>query len=287
MHGMVAAETRIVAVVPTFNEPAELRRVVESLVTEPVTKTIVINAGDPLPEDLAGMVQEVRVASDCYWTECVNIGFKAALDEGCTHVYLTNADTYALPGTVAALLAESFRNRTVCCSPAYIEGGDGVRLLYSHQDPMGFLLYGKLVRWWNLPSEAPKEPFPIVLTGGQGVLLPRGAVEQFQLDTKRFPQYASDHDLWLTMKNKDWQLLLVPQGGVVNVRTLSANRAQGTFAKLKKLWWRMSSDMSPEGLRTMWRLRRKHLPLIVAVYSTAISFVLRWTIGLPKILKRT
>jgi hypothetical protein len=93
--------------------------------------------------------------------------------------------------------------------------------------------------------------------------------------------------LWLQARKGGWKLEVVPSAGVVNTRTLSASHAKGFFQKLGRLWWRMTSDKTPESWRIMWRLRRKHLPLPVAMFSTVVSFGLRWTVGLPKILRRT
>ncbi len=282
--------TRIVAVVPTYNENEDLERVVDSLLAQGIAclTIIVVNAGGALPPSFSDKVVEVKVGADCFWTSCVNIGLDRAKDFSPDFVYLTNSDTYALPGTLSALLDFAVgHKKCVACSPAYIESGGDIRLLYSHQDPMGVLLYGRLVRPWSGLDDAPREQFPIVLTGGQGVLFPASVIEEFRLDAKAFPQYASDHDLWLTMRSRGWGLWVVPQGGVVNTRTLSANRASGFVAKMTKLWWRMSSEMAPESLIVVWRLRRKHLAWSLAVVSTLVSFLLRWTVGLPKILKRT
>ena len=286
----------VVAIVPTYNEPDELRRVVDSLVSQGVEglHVLVVNAGDPLPEDIASQVEEVKVDSECYWTCCVNKGFEIARGRGYGFVYLTNADTYALPGTLAALLEHASKDdRSIACAPAYIEGDEGVRLLYSHQDPMGFLLYGRLIRPWvdrtdrTDRTDPSDQSFEIALTGGQGVLFSASVLQDHKMDERNFPQYASDHDFWLTLRREGYQLTLLPQTGVVNTRILSAQHASGFGAKTRALWRRMTSDKTPESWRIMWRLRKKHLPWPVAVLSTLFSFALRWTVGLPKILRRT
>ena len=283
----------VVAIVPTYNEPDELRRVVESLLSQDVDglHVLVVNAGDPLPEDIASRVEEVGVGADCYWTHCINKGFEIVARRGYEFVYLTNADTYALPGTVAALLEHAARDEmSVACAPAYIEGEEGIRLLYSHQDPMGILLYGRLIRPWvdvSDTSDNSYTPYSIVLTGGQGVLFSAKVLQEHRMDEGNFPQYASDHDFWLTLRKEGYQLTLLPQTGVVNTRTLSAQHTSGLGGKTKALWRRMTSDVTPESWRIMWRLRKKHLPWPVAVLSTLVSFGLRWTVGLPKILRRT
>ena len=287
---MQSGPGRVVAIVPTYNEPDDLRRVVRSLVEQRLDglHVLVVNAGNPLPQDLVSQVEEVRVGPSFYWTHCVAKGFEIVRSRDYAFVYLTNADTYALPGTLPALLQHAQSHpKTVACAPAYIEQDGEVRLLYSHQDPMGFLLYGRLVRPWTAPSGAPSGPFDIVLTGGQGVLFPASVVSSFSMDARSFPHYASDHDLWLQMRKAGWRLTVLPQTGVVNTRLLSSHHEKGLGRRLSKLWWRMTSDLTPESWRIMWRLRKKHLALPVAVLSTAVSFALRWTVGLPKILRRT
>ncbi len=280
----------ILAIVPTYNEPDELRRVVESLRNQEVDglHILVINAGMPLPSDVSALVETVAVDDQDYWTHCIAKGFEVATDRQHEFIYLTNADTYALPGTLTALREHAQTHpKTVSCAPAYIETEQGVSLLYSHQDPMGFLLYGRLIRPWAGVGDAPSEPFPIVLTGGQGVLFPSSVARDFKVDAVNFPHYASDHDLWLQLREAGWRLDLLPKTGVVNTRTLSAHHAKSMGERLRRLWWRMTSDKTPESLRIMWRLRRKHLALPLAIVSTLVSFGLRWTVGLPKILRRT
>jgi GT2 family glycosyltransferase len=278
------------AIVQTYNEHDDLRRVVDSLTSQNTEgmHNLVVNAGEPLPADIAGRVEEARVSADHYWTHCVAVGFAAAAERDFAFIYMTNADTYALPGTVQALLGYAMKHeRTVACAPAYLETQQGVRLLYSHQDPMGVLLYGRLVRAWSKPEEAPDREFEIILTGGQGVLFPSSVAREFPMDEANFPHYASDHDLWLRLRKAGWRLVLLPKTGVVNTRLLSASPAGSLGKKLRKLWWRMTSDKTPESWRIMWRLRRKHLALPLAVVSTLVSFGLRWTVGLRKILRRT
>ncbi len=285
---MQSGGASVVAIVPTYNEPEELARVVRSLLDQAISglRILVINAGDALPESLSRQVEEVRVDKDHYWTHCIAKGLEIAQAEPYDFVYLTNADTYAMEGTLGSMIAHMSANpKTIACAPAYIEDGD-VHLLYAYQDPMGFLLYGRLIRPWTNPGEAPTSPIRIALTGGQGVLFPVALLQEVKVDAKNFPHYASDHDLWLQAGKAGWKLELLPRTGVVNLRTLSANRARG-LARLKKLLWRMTSELTPESWRIMWRLRRKHLSLPVAIVSTVVSFLMRWTIGFPKILRRT
>ncbi|HXH61262.1 MAG TPA: glycosyltransferase family 2 protein [Fimbriimonadaceae bacterium] len=282
-------QCEVVAIVPTYNEPDELRRTVSSLLSQGVQglHVLVVNAGDALPTDIASQVEEVTVGADHYWTHCVQKGFDTVRESDCRYIYLTNADTYAMPGTLEALLKHAREHsKTVACAPAYIQEGEDVRLLYSHQDPMGFLLYGRLIRPWQLPSDAPTDPFEIVLTGGQGVMFPAEVAREFAMDAKRFPHYASDHDLWLTMRKAGWRLAVLPKTGVVNLRLLSAKQAHG-WQKVARLWWRMTSELTPESWQIMWRLRRKHLGPVLGLFSAVVSFGLRWTVGLRKILRRT
>ena len=276
----------VVAIVPTYNEPDELRAVVASLLAEesPTLHIVVVNAGEPLPTDIADRVEEIAVPDTHYWTACVQRGIERARELVPDFLYFTNADTPLMPGTLAMLLEHVSRHpKTVACAPAYVESEQGPRLIYAFQDPMGFLLYGRLIRPWKGASDAPSEPREIVLTGGQGVVVPMDALMGRDLDVKSFPHYASDHDLWLTLREAGYKLVLLPKAGVLNRRAFGAHLSKN---KLNALWRRMTSPMLAESWPTMWRLRRKHLPLPLAVVSTVLAFAMRWTIGLPKIIKR-
>ena len=280
----------VVAIIPTYNEPEDLRRAVGSLLAQGVANLhiLVVNAGDPLPGDITKHVEEVSVDADQYWANCINKGFETVRDRNYDYVYLTNADTYSLPGTLQALIDHASGDEmAVACAPAYLEEGEEVKLLYSHQDPMGILLYGRLIRPWTDRSDPVEESFEIGLTGGQGVLFHISVLKRHMMDELAFPQTAGDHDFWLTLREHGYTLTVLPDTGVVNTRILSALHEKGFTRTMKRLWYRMTSDKTPESWKIMWRLRKKHLPWPVAVFSTVVSFGLRWTVTLPSILRRT
>lgn len=278
-------------VIPTFNEPDLLQECLASLDwPEDLDVTLVIvNAGDPLGFELPSNAVEVKVSSDCFWTASVEAGFDYIRHHDFDWAMLANADNTFYPGSIGRLLelSRSGPNIVAAC-PAYIRVGDEPeRLLYSDQLDLGILLYGKLNRRWTAPSEAPDAPFPIELTGGQGVLFPASLLKEFATDPKRFPHHAGDHDLWLQMRHKGVKVMVEPKAGIVNLRVLGGKHATGFWPKLKKLWWRLGSDLTQDSPKVMWRLRAKHLAFPTAVVSFLVSFLARWTIGFPKLLKRT
>lgn len=279
---------RIAAVIPTYNEVDLLTACVESLEAQgyPDLEIVVANAGSPLPPELASRVTELDVPENFFWTSCIDAGVRAVLGR-CDYLLFTNADTTFLPGSLSRLL-ETVEAKTIACSPAYIQLGDNpVSLLYSDQSDLGPLLYGKLVKRWQGLEDAPQEPFGIDLTGGQGVLMPVALFDKAEMDVKRFPHYASDHDLWLQARRLGYKLVLVPQAGIVNKRDFNETKRKNLGPLFKALKKRMTSEYTPESWPIMWRLRRKHQGPFVGFFTTLVSFGLRWTIGLPKILRRT
>lgn len=283
--------SRIVVVIPTFNEFDVLEQTLASIRAEVDAglHVLIINAGDPLPDALKSGVEEIKVDSSLFWSACVKVGFDHIRKGNWDWVLMMNADTSMLPGTLDQLYDLASKDeKVVAVAPAYIQTGDEpMELLYSHQNPFGMLLYGKLERPWRFREEAPTEPFEIRLTGGQGVLFRASMLRQFDMDVKRFPHTASDHDLWLCMYEAGYRLMLVPKTGIVNLRILSQSKSAAGWAKVKKLWWRMSSDMTAESWRLIWRLRSKHLVFPLSLLSSLATFTIRWTLGLPKILKRS
>lgn len=280
----LSKKVSVVAVVPTYNEFESIAKCVESLqhpsqTSNEIELTIcVVNSGEPLPQATADKVHEIALTGDSYWTACTKQGVAFALKSGADYVLLANADTVFEPGSLPALLrrCQSTAN-VIACSPVYERDAEGETLLYSHQSDWGFLLYGKLMRE---PESAKK----IDLTGGQGVLIPTHLIKDNPLDPERFPQYAGDHDLWLQLRKRGAELWLEPASKVINDRGFGHKK--GGRSAIGSLWWRMSSIYSPDGFPTMWRLRRKHLGTILGLFSTLISFELRWTLGLPGILRR-
>jgi GT2 family glycosyltransferase len=277
---------RIAVLIPTYNEPDLLARCVESL-QESADKLelIAINAGNPLPPELASKVTEIDAPDDAFWTKCMQMGLEHVRKTPPDFLMLSNADTQFAPGTVDALLkVASEERRAVACSAAYFLGGDDPELQYSDQSDWGFLLYGKILKRWAKRSGEPKEPFRMQLTGGQGVLIPFAAMNGVDFAVADLPHYASDHDLWLQLRERCWQLWFAPGAAIFNQRQFSQKR-KGSL--MKTLWWRMTSDQTPESARIMWNLRRRHLPYPVAAVSFIVSFTLRWTLGLPGIVRRS
>lgn len=280
---------RIAAVIPTFNEVELLTSCVDSLLTQndPELEVLVVNAGDPLPADLAVKVTELTVPSDHFWTACIDKGIKHAQQAGFDLVLFTNADTTFLPESVSEL-RKTLQGRTqaIACSPAYIQIGDEPPvLLYSDQLDLGILLFGKIVRRWDGPATAPNEPIEIQLTGGQGVLMPIKLFDKASMDVERLPHYASDHDLWLQSRRLGYPLILAPRAGIVNRRQLNESKRQHRPALGKFLWKRLWSVYTPDSWTVIWRLRRKHQGPLVGFVSSVANFAIRWTAGLPKILR--
>jgi len=276
---------QIAATIPTFNEPELLARCVQSLRDEDPSLLIVVgNAGDPLPPELAAKVVELKLPGTSFWTESMRAAVEKALELGAEAVLWMNADCRLMPGSLARLRAlASSDQKVIAASVAYEEDGSGAKtLIYARQDDLGILRYGKIGRLWAAPSEAPAQPYRTDLIGGQGVLIPAELARALPLDPANFPQYAGDHDFWLGARALGWTIWVDPQAAVVNGRGFNSR----TKSRLENLVWRMTSPMASESGITMWRLRRKHLPFPVAVLSWWVAFLMRWTLGLPKILKR-
>lgn len=277
---------QIAATIPTFNEPDLLARCVQSLREEdPALLIVVGNAGDPLPPELAAQVVELKLPGTAFWTESMRAAVAKALELGAEAVLWMNADCRLMPGSLARLRSlASLESRVIAASVAYEEDSAGARtLIYARQDDLGFLRYGKIARPWTSTDQAPTQPYRTDLIGGQGVLIPAELARALPLDPANFPQYAGDHDFWLGARALGWTIWVDPQAAVINDRGFNAR----TKSRLENLAWRMTSPMASESGITMWRLRRKHLPFPIAVASWWVAFLMRWTLGMPKILKRS
>lgn len=273
------SKPKVAAIIPTFNEFEVLAECVRSLVDASVEKVlpIVVNAGDPLPPEVAAMVLEVPVSDDHFWTGSIAVGFAKAREIGPEFVLLANADTSFLPGSVDLLLAEvSKSDKTIACCPAYERQPDGsIRLLYSDDVMLPFFLHNFLKRRWVSPDQAPSEPYETGIVGGQGVLFRAELLDRFDVDPKSFPHYRGDQDFWLSAKEAGYRLVMVPKAGIVNNRSFGMKTLsrREKFARLRYL---ATSPRARDSWRTIWNLRRKHQTLPIAIVSFIVYTPLVW-----------
>lgn len=276
--------TTIGVVVPTFNEPDLVRRCVDSLEAEASATgveltTYVVNAGKPLPADLAARVIEIPVPSDHFWTRSVKVGFERLREVRPEYTLLMNADTTFLPGSLARLMAVAKEPNTVACSPGYMRDSEGKPiLLYAHESFNEFLWHGRPVVPWKRPEEAPDELRQIRTCGGQGVLFRTEFLDRFDVDPDNFPQAKGDHDFWFTCQEGGLKLVLVMRSGAVNDRGFGP-MSWTPKQRFRKLWWRASHPQSSDSWPNMWRLRKKHQGMPKALISFALMFPRRFVRG--------
>ncbi|MHB8637619.1 MAG: glycosyltransferase family 2 protein [Fimbriimonadaceae bacterium] len=271
---------RVFAVIPTFNEEQELAACLASLRAQTDVEIIplVINAGKPLSPELAAQCDETMVDGTCFWTCCTQTGFDIARQRGAEIVMMVNSDVEVLPGTVALLVQHLQKQPLdVFASPGYTPDASGrLRLQFSHDRVVPFLMHNYLVRAWQYREDAPAGVFEGGVAGGQGVLFSASYLERVRLDPKNFPQARGDHVFWAAMRRAGAKLYFVCQAGIVNQRPLSEGVLPKGFS-LKGVWRYMTSEYAPESVPIMWRYRRATLPLAAAVPSFILMVPGAWT----------
>lgn len=275
----MAATPRVFAVIPTFNEEPELAVCLASLhAQEGVEITpLVVNAGRPLSPELAALCEEIKVDGSCFWTCCTQTGFDAVRELGGQIVMMANADIEVLPGTVKLLVAHLLREPdNVFASPGYTRTEDGrLRLQFSTDVMVPFLLHNYLRREWTFREDAPEGVRRADVAGGQSVVFSASYLEKVRLDPIRFPQARGDHVFWAHMQQAGARLFFVCQAGIVNQRPLSEGVLPKGF-NLRAVWRYMTSEYAPESIVTMWRYRRATMPLVTAVPSFLLMVPGAW-----------
>lgn len=277
---IMALLPRVFAVIPTFNEEPELTACLASLRAQEGVEIVplVINAGKPLSPNLAAQCEEVKVEGACFWTCCTQTGFDLARERGAELVMMANSDIEVLPGTVALLVEHVQREpKNVFASPGYTPEPDGrLKLQFSRDLVVPFLMHNYLKRDWTYREEAPDGVLEAGVAGGQAVVFSADYLAKVRLDPEHFPQARGDHVFWAHMKRAGARLFFVSKAGIVNQRPLS----QGVLPKgfnLKAVWRYMTSQYAPESVITMWRYRVATLPFLAAVPSFVIMVPGAWT----------
>lgn len=280
---------KIAIVIPTFNEQDELQKAVDSLVSQPEhdLTLIVVNAGDALRESIAKLVEEIDVPSNVFWTGCVKVGFDRAREGDYDYVMLANSDTELGQGAIAQLVevAETDPKIIAACAAYIRQEDDSIRLLYSDDIMVPFMLHNFTKRRWTTLEEAPSEPYETGSIGGQGVLFRREVLDRFDVDPVRFPHAKGDIDFWLTLKRHGYRIIVVPHATVINNRGFGATAGLSRKQKLKKIKSLALSQYSRDSLPTLWRLRRKHLGPIGGPLSFLISVPAIWSWRVYKLIR--
>ena len=250
---------KLAVIVPTYNEFECLDKCIDSLLNQQGIDLdiFVINAGAKLPPEIQAKVKEYSVPSNYFWGACIERGFEILREEKYPFIMLMNADTTIIPGSIKHLIdLAKVNEHYIACSGVYVEEKGKLKTQYTNVQCDRIYAWRPLRKLWDDFDCAPDEPIEIDIICGQGVLFSKVLIDQLSVDYKTFPHDKSDHDLWISAREKGYRFWIVPQSGVVHGRERNPS-----------LWHQFTHIFYYCYLQ--WKLAKKHLPIHLALLSFA------------------
>ncbi len=267
---MTDSEIAVYAVIPVFNGWDNTRICLDALInssTAAGVKIIVVDHGstDGTGENLAKLYPQVRRISGpsiLWWAGATNLGIKAALDDGATHLVLLNNDSYVENDTIATLLRHALRSPDSVIAPVQksldapvFVGAATTCFLFGFPSVL-------LPRLFHLSGEVENILRAPLIMGARGVLLPKSVIEQVGLfDEDGLPHYGADHDFYLRCRNKGVPLLIATDA-LIHIdnskTTLAKNYANMSVSDFIAT---LKDRRSHRNVRDLGNLFRLHYPI--------------------------
>jgi GT2 family glycosyltransferase len=260
----------VYVVIPVFNGWDKTRICLDALANSNAggVKVIVVDHGstDGTPEHLTRLYPQVRRIGGLptlWWTGATNLGIKAAIDDGATHVILLNNDSYVEKNTIATLLRHASQSPDTVVAPVQknIEDDSVFVPAATTCFLLGFstLLFPRLFHRKGEQENTLRAP---MIMGARGVLVPKTIIDRVGLfDESALPHYGADHDFYLRCRKKGIPLLIATDA------TILIDNSKTTLAKdyanmsVRDFFATLKDRRSHRNIRDLSSLFRLHYPI--------------------------
>ena len=264
-------EKNLCVVIPVFNGWRQTRICLDRLQasTYQHTRILGVDHGSTdgtqagLASDFPG-VTRIEGTADMWWTAAINVGIRAALEQGAELIMLLNNDCYVEADTIESLVTHiqhTGNEAIVAPLQRRLPSGDIANRRLTTCFLLGFstlLLPGKVDYTPNQPQLARTG----LIIGGRGVIIPADIFKHVGLfDENALPHYGADHDFYLRCRKAGISLFQA-RDVVVDIdesrTTLSAGLGRLTFSAFLDTLRNRRSHRNLPDMTTLFRL---HYPV--------------------------
>lgn len=257
-------------IIPVFNGWEKTKICLDALANSNTDgfNVIIVDHGstDGTPENLTHLYPKVRRIGGpptLWWTGAMNLGIKAAINDGATHLVLLNNDSYVEEDTIAVLLRHALRSPDTIVAPVQENVEDGS--MFVPAATTCFLLgFSTLLlpAWLQRKSKQEMTLLAPIIMGARGVLVPKTVLERVGLfDEGRLPHYGADHDFYLRCRQKGVPLVIATDATIRidnSKTTLAKDYANMRFADFVTTLKDRRSHRNVHDLASLFRL---HYPI--------------------------
>ncbi len=210
-------------VIPVFNGWENTKICLDALTDSSTEnlRVIVVDHGsnDGTRENLSRHYPEVRRIGGpptLWWAGAMNVGIKAAIDDGATQLILLNNDSYVGKDTIAVLLQHAMLSPEAIIAPVQ-ENVEDESVFVPAATTCFLLGFSTLLlpQWLQRKGEQERTLLAPIIMGGRGVLVPKAVFDRVGLfDEGRLPHYGADHDFYLRCRKNGVPLLIATDATV-------------------------------------------------------------------------
>jgi len=214
---------KVAIIVPTYNSVSDCLSCLESLMklAYPDFAVTVVDDGstDGTSEAVSRLYPKVRILQgdgNLWWTGCMNVGSRDALERGADYVMAMNSDVCVAPDCLLELVRCAEENK-----PCIVGS-----LIYFMGDPQRIWCAGGMMVWplvgathigYNERDQGQFEGVrEVEWTPGMGTLYPRKILLELDCFDRKFPQYYADADFSLRARRKGYRVLVTSRSRLFN-----------------------------------------------------------------------
>lgn len=279
---MSAGHLRCVVVICDYDGWLQTRQCLAALYAGsfPDFETILVDHGTS-GETRSGLarefpqVQRIEGSPTLWWAGATNLGVRAALKSGASHIVLLNNDCYIRPDTLARLTGHGRARLGAIIAPVQ-------RNLVTHEyisiAPRDCLALGFTTiagpRSLTRAMLAQGLMSVRLIKGGRGVLIPAEVFETVGLfDEAHLPHYFADHDFYFRCRSVGVRLLVATDTEVSIDESRSSVAAAAFGRGFAGLRMALTSPRSHRNLAYQREIFRKHFP-IPGLYLVGVGLFL-------------
>ena len=200
----------------------------------------------------------LRGAPELWWAGATNLGIRAALDRGASHIMLLNNDCYVDALTLTEVMSKFSEVRMKVVAPVQRDLKSGAVLVARASTcfTLGFPSL-MLPNMRSLPATDDSLLPTGLIVGGRGAVIPASVFELVGLfDEKALPHYGADHDFYLRCRAKGVPLYLATRANVSidgTRTTVATGLGDMTWPQFKASLRDRRSHRNIDALRTLFR----------------------------------
>jgi GT2 family glycosyltransferase len=272
--------------IATYNSDKVIRRCLNSFKDQKFKVVIFDDASTDKTLEIASSVIPNLIVLNGDGSAWWGGGTARAVDKcfsiGCEFVLMLNPDAIISAEDINKMVEYTFNKSHLITAGLVVRDDDIKKLCWGGSRRInlpGFAMHiNKYIYKKNFNvQDIGQQPYETHEVHGRGVLISRSVYKMIgTLDWKEFPHYGADNDYSLRAKSAGIKLMILPAVKVRLVASSSGMKLQSkpfSIPRLCEVYKFLTNRKNGEFIYVLWRLTRRHTPLIAIIPSFLINLI--------------